>query len=51
MTENELKLIELIRENDNPEQAISTAVSIITSFLERLQSSEGQALVFPSEPS
>ena len=40
MTENEIKLIELIRENDNPEQAIITAVSIITSFLEQPQSSE-----------
>lgn len=50
MTENELKLIELIRENDNPEEAISTAVSIISSFLERLQSSEGQVPVDPSVP-
>ena len=40
MTENELKLIELIRENDNPEEAILTAVSIITSFLEQSQSFE-----------
>ena len=40
MTDNELKLIELIRENDNPEEAIITAVDIITSFLEQLQSSE-----------
>jgi hypothetical protein len=49
MTDNEIKLIELIRENDNPEEAITTAVSIITSFLEQLESFEGQALVFPSE--
>jgi hypothetical protein len=40
MTDNELKLIELIRENDNPEEAILTAVSIITSFLEQPQSFE-----------
>jgi hypothetical protein len=40
MTDNELKLIELIRENDNQEEAIITAVSIITSFLEQLQSFE-----------
>ena len=44
MTENEIKLIELIRENDNPEEAILTAVSIITSFLEQPQSFEGQAV-------
>jgi hypothetical protein len=43
MTENELKLIELIRENDNPEEAIITAVNILTLFLEQLGSFEGQA--------
>ena len=43
MTDNEIKLIELIRENDNPEEAIVTAVNIITSFLEQLGSFEGQA--------
>jgi hypothetical protein len=47
MTDNELKLIELIRENENPEEAIVTAVSIITSFLEQHQSFEGQAPAFP----
>lgn len=40
MTDNELRLIEIIRENDNPEEAIIKAVSIITSFLEQLQSFE-----------
>ena len=45
MTENELKLIELIREHDNPEEAIITAISIITSFLEQPQSFEGQVVV------
>ena len=47
MTENEIKLIELIRENENQEEAIVTAVSIITSFLEQQRLSEGQALVYP----
>lgn len=47
MTENEIKLIDLIRENDNQEEAIITAVSIITSFSEQLQSSEGQAVGSP----
>lgn len=49
MTENEIRLIKLIRENDNSEEAIVTAVNIISSFLEQLQSSEGQAPVYPSE--
>ena len=47
MTDNELKLIELIRENDNPEEAIITAVNIITSFLEQEQSYLGQAPAYP----
>ena len=38
MTENEQTLINLIRENDNPEEALLTAVDIITSFLERHES-------------
>ena len=40
MTENELKLIKLIRENENQEEAIITAVNIITSFLEQHESSQ-----------
>lgn len=44
MTENEIKLIELIRENDNPEQAIITAVETILSFLEQPGPFEVQAL-------
>jgi hypothetical protein len=50
MTEYELKLIKLIRENDNPEEALTTAVSIISSFLEQLQSFEEQVVAGLSEP-
>ena len=39
---NEIKLIKLIRESDNQEEAIATAVDIILSFLEQLESSEEQ---------
>lgn len=35
MTSNEKELITLIRENENPEQALVTAVLIIGSVLER----------------
>jgi hypothetical protein len=45
MTANEIALIKLIRENDNPEQALVTAVDIILSFLEQPESSEVQAAV------
>jgi hypothetical protein len=44
MTENEIKLINLIRDNDNPAEAIVTAVNIIASFLELPQSFEVQAV-------
>ena len=47
MTDNELKLIELIRENDNPAEAIVTAVDIITSFLKQERSCLGQAPAYP----
>lgn len=33
MTENEIKLLDLIRENDNPEQALSKALEIIVWYL------------------
>ena len=48
MTDNEIKLINLIRENDNSEEAIITAVNVILSFLEQQQSSEVQAPAFLS---
>ena len=43
MTENEIKLINLIRENDNPDEAIVTAVNTILSFLEQPESFGVQA--------
>ena len=43
MPSNNEKLINMIRENDNPEQALLVAVEIITSFL-------GQSVSF-QEPS
>jgi hypothetical protein len=42
MTANENELIKLIRENDNPEQALMTATVIILDFLKQHESSEGQ---------
>ena len=44
MTNNEKDLIKLIRENDNPGDALTTAVNVITSYLAQLESSEGQAV-------
>lgn len=33
MSNNEIELLNLIRENDNPEQALTTAIEIILSYL------------------
>jgi hypothetical protein len=46
MTENEIELIKLIRENDNPEQALMAATVIILGFLKQHGSSEVQAAVY-----
>lgn len=45
MTENETELIRMIRDHDNPEQALMTATVIILGFLKQLESSEEQAPV------
>lgn len=34
LRENEVELLKIIRENDNPEQAVMTAIKIFTAFLE-----------------
>ena len=43
MTANEQELIKLIRENDNPEQALVTAVETIILYLRQRGSSQVQA--------
>jgi hypothetical protein len=40
MNENEMELLRLIREHENPEQAVAVAVGIILDYLGRLGSSE-----------
>ena len=44
MTDNEQELIKIIRENDNPEQALVTAVETILSYLRQRESSQVQAV-------
>ena len=46
MSNNEKELINIIRENDNQEEAIVTAVYTILSFLEQHESSEVQAVAY-----
>lgn len=48
MNQSEIELIELIRENDNPEQALMTAATVILGFLKQHGSSEEQAAVVPA---
>lgn len=43
MTNNELELLSLIRENDNPDQALLTAIDIILLTLVQHESSQSQA--------
>ena len=40
MSGNEIELINMIRENENPEQALMTATLIILGFLKQHESSE-----------
>lgn len=37
MTANELELINLIRENDNPGQALMSAIILFSAFVEQLE--------------
>ena len=43
MSEHEKELINIIRENDNSERAVATAIQVILSYLEQHGSSEGRA--------
>lgn len=45
MTNNELELLNLIRNNDNPDQALITAIEIILLHLTHLESSELESVV------
>ena len=45
MTNNELQLLNMIRDNDNPERALITAVEIIIKYLEQPESFEEPSLV------
>ena len=45
MSDNQKELIELIRENDKPEQALMAATLVILGYLKQHESSEVQASV------
>lgn len=46
---NNIELLNIIRENDNPEQALLTAIDIIVSFLEQSVSSQAPSPDFHQE--
>ena len=37
ITENEMELLKIINENDNPEQALLTAITVFSAFVEQLE--------------
>lgn len=47
ITENEMELLRIIRENDNPDRALMTATLIVLGFLKQHGSSEEQAVAVP----
>lgn len=49
MTDNQIELIRLIRENDNPDRALMAATVIILGFLKQHESSEVQVVAAPAE--
>jgi hypothetical protein len=51
MTRNELELLNMIRDHDNPEIALETALEIIISYLERHESFGEPSVVYLPEPS
>lgn len=49
MTKNEKELLNMIRKNEKPEQALITATQIIIDFLKQRESFEGQAVAYLQE--
>ena len=49
MTKNEEQLLKLIRENDNPSEAVNIAIDTIISFLLQHESSQSTSLAVLQE--
>lgn len=47
MSNNEMELVRLIREHDEPEKALMIAIGVITSFLAQHGSSEEPSVACP----
>ena len=48
-SEKEIELMRMVYENDNPEQAVLTAIEVFTAFLTQLEAAQEQPLVCPQE--
>ena len=51
MSNNEIELINIIRENDNPTRALMTATLIVLGYLKQRESSAVTSAVHLREPS
>ena len=51
MSTHEVELFKIINENDNPEQAVLTAIEVFTAFLEQLEASPEPQLACLQESS
>ena len=40
MSENEMRMLEMVRENDNPAWAVMTAINFFSAFLEQLEEAQ-----------
>ena len=49
MSTHEIELFNIIYENDNPEQAVLTAIKTFAAFLEQLEADPEPQAVFPLE--
>jgi hypothetical protein len=49
MSNNEMELLKLIRENDKPETALMTATTIIIGYLKQHESFEEQVVAYLQE--
>lgn len=49
MSDNEKKLLSIIREHDNPEFAIEVAINLLLDFLNELGEPQGTSLEHPRE--
>jgi hypothetical protein len=49
MSENEIVLFNMLYENDNPEQAVQTAIKVFAAFLEQLEATPAPLVVCPVE--